>query len=94
MTLGSITADSAYAGQDTVPQLIRDRADGSWAFWDTIAGKAPDFGRPGTFYGNINENKWESFTLTMHNRTILDRITAYSGGEPGTGALMTWVCSG
>jgi oleate hydratase len=94
MTLGSITADSAYAGQDTVPPLIRDRADGSWAFWDTIAGKAQDFGRPGTFYGNIDANKWESFTLTMHKRTLLDRIIAYSGNEPGTGALMTWVSSG
>jgi oleate hydratase len=94
MTLGSITADSAYAGKDSVPELIRDRRDGSWAFWDTIAGKAPDFGRPNTFFGNIDENKWESFTLTMHNRTLLDRIIKYSDNEPGTGALMTWVRSG
>jgi oleate hydratase len=94
MTLGSITADSAYAGKDTVPELIRDRADSSWAFWDAIAGKGPDFGQPSTFYGPVNENKWESFTLTMHNRTLLDRISAYSGNEPGTGALMTWVDSG
>ena len=94
MTLGSITADSAYAGKDSVPELIRDRRDGSWAFWDAIAGKAPDFGRPGTFYGNVDENKWESFTLTMHGRTFLDRIIKYSGNEPGTGALMTWVDSG
>ena len=94
MTLGSITADSAYAGKDSVPELIRDRRDGSWAFWDAIAGKAPDFGRPSAFHGNIDENKWESFTLTMHDRTLLDRIVKYSGNEPGTGALMTWVDSG
>jgi oleate hydratase len=94
MTLGSITADSSYGGQTSVPELIRDRRDGGWAFWDTVARKAPDFGRPSTFYGNIDENKWESFTLTMHDRTLLDRITKYSGDEPGTGALMTWVDSG
>jgi oleate hydratase len=94
MTLGSITADSSYGGQTSVPELIRDRRDGSWSFWDTVARKAPDFGRPDTFYGNIDENKWESFTLTMHDRTLLDRITKYSGDEPGTGALMTWVDSG
>jgi oleate hydratase len=94
MTLGSITADSTYAGKDSVPELIRDRRDGSWAFWDTIAAKAPDFGRPSTFYGNVDENKWESFTLTMHNRTFLDRIIKYSNNDPGTGALMTWVDSG
>jgi oleate hydratase len=94
MTLGSITADSSYGGQTSVPELIRDRRDGGWSFWDTIARKAPDFGRPSTFYGNVDENKWESFTLTMHNRTLLDRIIKYSGDEPGTGALMTWVDSG
>jgi oleate hydratase len=50
MTLGSIRADSSYAGRISVPELIRDRRDGGWAFWDTIARKAPDFGRPATFY--------------------------------------------
>jgi len=57
LTLGSITADSSYGGRTSVPELIRDRRDGGWAFWDTIARKAPDFGRPSTFYGNIDENK-------------------------------------
>jgi myosin-crossreactive antigen len=41
----------------------------------------------------IDENKWESFTLTMHGRTLLDRIAKYSGNEPGTGGLMTWTGS-
>jgi oleate hydratase len=94
MTLGSITADATYADQHSVPELIRDRRDGGWRFWDTISDKATDFGRPNTFYGNIDENKWESFTLTMHNHNLLDRIVKYSDNEPGTGALMTWVDSG
>ena len=94
MTLGSITADSTYADGKSVPELIRDRRDGGWAFWDAIAKKAPDFGRPNTFYGNIDEIKWESSTLTMHNRTLLDWIVAFSNNEPGSGALMTWVDSG
>ena len=94
MTLGSITADSTYADRTSVPELVRDRRDGGWAFWDTIAAKAPDFGRPNTLYGNIDENKWESFTLTMHNTTLIDRIVKFSNNEPGTGALMTWVDSG
>jgi oleate hydratase len=94
MTIGSITADSTYANADSVPELIRDRRDGGWAFWETIAKKAPDFGRPNTFYGDIDESKWESFTLTMHGRTLLDRLTTYTGNEPGTGALTTFVDSG
>ncbi|QCQ90845.1 oleate hydratase [Rhodococcus sp. SGAir0479] len=93
-TLGSITADTTYGGNDDVPPLIRDRADKSWSLWEQIAGKAPDFGRPNTFYGNIDENKWESFTLTMRGDTLLRRITEYTGNEPGTGALTTWFESG
>jgi oleate hydratase len=94
ITLGSITADSRYAGNDTVPELIRDRRDGGWTLWDSIAKKAKDFGRPNTFYGNIDENKWESFTLTMRGDRLLKRIVEFSNNEPGTGALMTFVKSG
>jgi oleate hydratase len=94
VTLGSITADATYGGNDTVPEFIRDRRDHGWSLWDGIAKKAPDFGRPMAFYGNVDEHNWESFTVTMHGRTLLDRITAFSGNEPGTGALMTWVDSG
>ncbi|MGD0640851.1 MAG: oleate hydratase [Roseiarcus sp.] len=89
LTLGSIAADATYGGNDTVPELIRDRRDGAWALWDAIAGKAEDFGRPHTFY-NVDENKWESFTLTMRGRALLDRIIEFSGNTPGTGALMTF----
>jgi oleate hydratase len=90
LTLGSITADATYGGNDAAPELIRDRRDGGWALWDEIARKAKDFGRPNTFYGNIDENKWESFTLTMHGDALLKRIVEFSGNPPGTGALMTF----
>lgn len=56
--------------------------------------RAGDFGRPNSFFGNIDENKWESFTLTMRGDTLLRRIVAFSNNEPGTGALMTFVDSG
>ena len=90
ITLGSITADSTYGGNDTIPELIRDRRDGAWALWETIAEKGKGFGRPNTFFGNIDENKWESFTLTLHGDTFLKRIVEYSGNQPGTGGLMTF----
>ena len=35
-TLGSITADSRYAGNDDVPALIRDRLDHGWTLWETL----------------------------------------------------------
>ena len=93
-TLGSITADSRYGGNHDVPALIRHREDHGWTLWETLAQKAPDFGRPMTFYGNVDEHKWESFTLTMKDDVLLKRIIDYTGNEPGTGALMTWYESG
>ncbi|MFJ6012391.1 oleate hydratase [Streptomyces sp. NPDC092952] len=90
LTIGSMTADATYGDRTTVPELIRDKRDGSWRLWESIAKKAPDFGRPNAFCGNIDETKWESFTLTMTGRTLLDRIQEYTGNVPGEGALMTW----
>ena len=90
ITLGSMTSDASYGGDDTVPELIRDKRDGGFRLWETIASKAKDFGRPNTFCGNVDESKWESFTLTMHGRALLQRVIDFSGNEPGTGALMTF----
>ncbi len=90
----SITSDSRYGGNDTVPPLVRDRRDYGWSLWERIARKFDDFGRPMTFFGNVDEHKWESFTLTMRGRTLLDRIVTFSGNEPGTGGLMTFFESG
>lgn len=93
-TLGSITSDSTYGDNDTVPALVRDRRDHGWTLWQNLARKAPDFGRPAAFYGNIDDHKWESFTLTMRDDALLRRIAERTGNAPGTGALMTWFESG
>ncbi|MBV2155330.1 oleate hydratase [Kitasatospora sp. SUK 42] len=90
ITLGSMTADAAFGGDDTVPELIRDKRDGSWTLWETLSRKASDFGRPGVFNGNVAEAAWESFTLTMRSPALLKRIEEFSGNAPGTGALMTF----
>jgi oleate hydratase len=93
-TLGSITSDARIGGNDSVPELVRDRRDHGWSLWENIARKAPDFGRPIAFCGNVDEHKWESFTFTMRDDTLLKRIEAFSGNAPGTGALMTFFESG
>jgi len=90
ITLGSMTADSRMGDNEHAPALVRDRLDGAWALWDTLAAKAPGFGRPNTFYGNVDESKWASFTLTMRSPALLKRIEQYSGNAPGTGGLMTF----
>jgi oleate hydratase len=93
LTIGSIVADTTYGGNDTVPPLVRDRVDGSWSLWEELAKKAPDFGRPNTFCGNVDESKWESFTLTMHSDALIKRWVEYTGNELGTGAMTTLIDS-
>jgi oleate hydratase len=94
LTIGSITADSRFGTNDSVPELVRDRRDHGWTLWENLARKAPDLGRPHAFCGNVDEHKWESFTLTMRSRALLDRIVRYTRNEPGTGGLMTFFESG
>ncbi|MFJ1706656.1 oleate hydratase [Kitasatospora sp. NPDC088346] len=90
ITLGSMTADASYGGDDTVPELVRDKRDGGWALWETLSRKAPDFGRPDVFNGDLAGSAWESFTLTMRSPALLERIERFTGNAPGTGALMTF----
>ncbi len=46
------------------------------------------------FYGNVDEHKWESFTLTMKDDVLLNVLLTIQAMKPGTGALMTWYESG
>ena len=47
--------------------------------------KSPRLWPSNDFYGNVDEHKWESFTLTMKDDVLLKRIIDYTGNEPGTG---------
>ncbi len=90
ITIGSMTADSRNGDDDHAPALVHDKRDGAWTLWEKMAHKAPGLGRPTAFCGNVDESKWESFTLTMRSRLLIDRIAAFSGNQPGTGGLMTF----
>ena len=90
ITIGSMTADSRNGDDDHAPELVRDKRDGAWTLWENMARKEAGFGRPGAFSGNIDESKWESFTVTMRSPMLLDRIVAFTGNQPGTGGLMTF----
>ena len=90
ITIGSMTADAAYGDDDHAPELVRDKRDGAWALWETMARKTPGLGRPTAFCGNVDESKWESFTLTMRSPLLMQRIEALTGNAPGTGGLITF----
>lgn len=90
LTLGSMTADSRNGNDHQAPELVRVPQDGAWTLWKNLARKAPGLGRPEAFCGNVDESKWESFTLTLRSPLLLERIQAFSGNAPGTGGLMTF----
>jgi oleate hydratase len=85
-----MTADSANGDDDHAPAQVLDKRDGSWRLWDVLSSKAKDFGRPNTFSGNIEESRWESFTLTMRSPALLRRIEEWTGNSAGSGGLMTF----
>ena len=90
LTIGSMTADATFGDDSHAPELVKDQRDGSWTLWDNIAKKADDLGRPAVFHGNVDQAKWESFTLTMRSPLLVHRIEEFSGNLPGTGGLMTF----
>lgn len=90
ITIGSMTADASYGDDHHAPELVRDKRDGAWTLWETMARKEPGLGRPNAFCGNVDESKWESFTLTMRSPALVHRIETFTGNAPGTGGLMTF----
>lgn len=90
ITIGSMTADSRSGDDNHAPELMRDKRDGAWTLWENMARKVASLGCPDTFSGNVDESKWESFTLTLRSPLLIERLVAFSGNRPGTGGLMTF----
>ncbi|WP_248312925.1 oleate hydratase [Burkholderia ambifaria] len=90
VTLGSMTEGSSLGGMDR-PAPLNGRADaGAWALWEKIAAGRPAFGRPAAFSDHINESKWLSFTATLREPALLQRIRDLTGNVPGEGGLITF----
>lgn len=94
VTIGSLTAGASLGSTTTVPKLNDKTAGGDWNLWETIAKESPEFGRPQVFNERVEESMWESFTVTLKDPTMVNKIVEFSGNEPGTGALMTFKESG
>ena len=88
-SLGSMTAPAKLGGKDP----DGNSSNGSWALWETLAKKHPDFGRPWVFNGNVDESKWLSFTVTMRDPTFFNLMEKFTGNVAGTGGLVTFTDS-
>ncbi|MFA5332731.1 MAG: oleate hydratase [Methanoregula sp.] len=93
VTNGSMTAGSRTGSMNEAPALAPDTGDGAWALWEKLAQDRPEFGRPAVFDGNVNESKWESFTVTFHDPVFFKRMEEFTGNAAGTGGLVTFTDS-
>ena len=88
VTNGSITENSTYGEQNTVPVL--DASLGrSWSLWTNIAVQDPAFGKPEKFCGNIKESNFVSATLTTLDGRIPPYIERICQRDPFAGKVVT-----
>ena len=88
VTLGSMTENSTLGSMDKAPVLNRDEG-ASWKLWKNIANKHHDFGKPDVFCSNIDQSKWESFTVTCTDSPIADYLKKLTGRDPYSGRAVT-----
>jgi oleate hydratase len=93
VTNGSMTAASSFGSMTLPPRLERGDRGASWALWETLAAKHPDFGHPEVFTRNIDKSKWLSFTVTLNDPVFFDLMEAFTGNAARTGGLVTFVDS-
>ncbi|MGH4120766.1 oleate hydratase [Clostridium sp.] len=89
-TIGSLTAGTSLGSMTTVPVINDKHVGGAWDLWEKIAVNRPEFGKPQVFDDRVEESMWESFTVTLKDRTMYKKIIEFSGNQPGTGAHMTF----
>lgn len=90
VTLGSMTDDAMLGSTELAPVQTGGEGGGAWALWRKIAAGRSNFGRPEIFDANTAESTWVSFTATMRNPDLLDRIRVATGNVPGEGGLVTF----
>ena len=90
VTLGSMTEASSLGSNDAAPAIGSKTDGGAWTLWEALAPASPAFGQPRVFDEHIDRSKWVSFTTTLHDPLLLDRIRDLTGNVPGEGGLITF----
>lgn len=93
VTTGSMTEDTAYGNNTTVPVLGIDNSTSGmspgWKLWKNLAAKSEVFGKPEKFCGNIEKSAWESATLTCRPSAFTEKLKEYSVNDPYSGKTAT-----
>ena len=90
VTLGSMTEASSLGSNDAAPAIGGKTDGGAWMLWEALAPVSPAFGRPQNFDDHIDQSKWVSFTTTLRDPLLLNRIRDLTGNVPGEGGLITF----
>jgi len=93
VTLGCMTEGSSLGSMTSPAILNSNQSGGSWDLWEDIANGRPGFGHPAVFAENIEQTKWQSFTVTLSDPAFFTFIEEFTGNEAGTGGLFTLVDS-
>lgn len=93
VTNGSMTEDTSYGNNTTVPVLTVDNStsgqSAGWKLWKNLAAKSPVFGKPEKFCSNIEKSSWESVTLTCKPSALIEKLKEYSVNDPYSGRTVT-----
>lgn len=91
VTNGSMTANSALGSDTAAPVPDTSVPEGSWQLWHRLAERHPDrgFGNPGAFDGDVEQSRWESFTVTAKDPVFAEWMEEFSKREAGRGGLLT-----
>ena len=90
VTPGSMCSASSIGTHKTPAKILDNKTDGAWSLWKNIAKHSPEFGNPSVFCDNIKESIWQSFTITMKGRVLLDLVAKFTNSEPGRGGMCTF----
>ncbi|MBF0233470.1 MAG: oleate hydratase, partial [Desulfamplus sp.] len=87
---GSMIANSAQGSMSSAPQLTSNQPSGAWDLWKKIAAERPGLGNPEAFCANINQTKWESFTVTSRNPAFKKAVELFTKRALGRSGLITF----
>jgi oleate hydratase len=92
-TNGSLVDGSARGSMNTPPEPITAERDGGFALWQSIARTRNGFGSPETFTADVTTSGWISFTITVRDLALMQKLEVLSGRKAGRGGLMTLTAS-
>lgn len=98
VTLGSMTDAASLGTMDAAPAMLGKPEGQAWRLWERLAEGRPELGNPAVFDSHVEQSKWVSFTITLHDPALLRLVREATGNIPGEGGLVTfpksgWLCS-